>query len=261
VTRELTQLKESILNAAFASREGHIPSALSILDILWVLYNGVMNINPSDPADDTRDRFLLSKGHAALGLYAVLADCGLIDPAELSDFCSFHSRLGGHPERTKIPFVEASTGSLGHGFPIAVGVAMGLKIRQNSARVYTLCGDGECNEGTIWEAAMLAAHHKLDNLCCIVDHNHSTDRALDIGNLEAKFAAFGWHAVTIDGHDHSAIRTALAAQCSGSSRPFAIIAKTVKGKGFQTMEGNPAWHHKSPTSDELADLVKELYAQ
>src|SRR3989344_6217204 len=171
-------LKKTIIKMATAKGEGHIPSAISILDILWVLYDKILDITPKNITTITRDRFILSKGHASMGLYVILAKKGFIKTRSLRDFGKFESELGGHPDRNKVRGVEASTGSLGHGMPMAVGLALGMKINKQKHRVYVIIGDGECNEGTIWESIKLAAHHKLSNLYCIVDHNHSGDRAL-----------------------------------------------------------------------------------
>lgn len=238
------------------SNEGHIPSALSILDLLWVLYDRVLNITPETVNNHDRDIFILSKGHASLGLYAVLAKKGFISSESLDDFCKFKSDLGGHPDRTKISGVEASTGSLGHGLPIAVGVALGSKIKKQKNKVYVIVGDGECNEGTIWESAFLASNHKLNNLCCIVDYNHSGDRALKLGNLEEKFKSFGWMTASVDGHDQKKIYQALIKK--SLNKPIAIIARTIKGYGCKIMENNPEWHHKSPNREELDIILKEL---
>jgi len=252
----INKMKRAIVTAATNARDGHIASAFSILDILWVLYDRVLQIDPSDPDKFDRDRFILSKGHGALGQYAVLSEKGFFPKSVLEAFGGFDSPLGGHPDRNKVPGVEASTGSLGHGFPMAVGVAMALKIQQRPYRVYTLIGDGECNEGTVWESALLAAHHKLRNLCCVVDYNHSTDRALLVGDMEGKFSAFGWESCTIDGHEHEQINNALAHQ--PEDRPYVIIANTIKGYGCRRMRNNPEWHHKVPSIEELAEILKEL---
>jgi transketolase len=249
-------MKRDIVTAASRAGEGHIASAFSILDLLWVLYDRVLRINPTMPDHEERDRFILSKGHASLGLYAVLARKGFFPSEEMLGFAGLESRLGGHPHRTKLPGVEASTGSLGHGLPMAVGMALGLKIKGSSARVYALIGDGEANEGAIWEAALLAPHHKLDNLCCIVDYNHSTDRALGMGDLEAKFKAFGWTTSAVDGHDHGDIVRGLGNTSTG--KPLAVIAHTIKGRGCARMENQPAWHHRAPSSDEQAEMLEEL---
>lgn len=253
---KIHQLKKYILQACFNSKEGHIPSAFSILDILYVLYNSILKVDPANPNDISRDRFFLSKGHASLGLYAILADRGFFAIEELDSFGKFSSMLGGHPDCNKIPGVEASTGSLGHGLPIATGVAMALKIQNNAASVYVIVGDGECNEGTIWETALLAANHNLNNLTCIVDYNHSNDRALLLGDLSEKFKSFGWNTLEVEGHNHDALIKNL--NLKHQSKPTAIIANTIKGKGIKVMENNPAWHHKTPTELELQEMLKEL---
>lgn len=253
----MNKLKQQIIKSVAAVGEGHIPSAFSILDILWVLYNRVLNIDPADPKNINRDRFVLSKGHSSVGLYAVLADRGFFDRKALEDFAKFDSFLGGHPDRNKVPGVEASTGSLGHGFPMAVGMALGLKINKNAARVFTLIGDGEANEGTVWESALLAAHHHLDNLYCIVDHNHSTDRALLVDNLVKKFESFGWETIMVDGHDQEAIYKALSS-ASLFGRPKAIVAATIKGRGIKAMENNASWHHRAPNTAEADQFLLEL---
>lgn len=252
----LRRVREQIIVCSTKNREGHIPSALSILDILFVLYQRVLHIDPANPKDPKRDRFVLSKGHASLGLYAMLAERGFFPHKELDCFASYEGMLGGHPDYNKIPGVEASTGSLGHGFPISVGMALGEKIKKSNVRVFVLIGDGEANEGSVWEAALLAAHHNLSKLTCIVDYNHSTDRALCMGDLQKKFEAFGWRSLTIDGHDHAQIFSALNTQ--DADRPTAVIAQTVKGKGCRTMENNPAWHHQFPTAEELPNLLEQL---
>ena len=248
--QQLHELRRTIAEASSHAGEGHVPSALSILDLLWVEYTLVMA--EQEAAGKAIDTFILSKGHASLALYVVLASQGTIVPEWLSDFGSYSSPLGGHPDSRQIPGVVASTGSLGHGLPIGVGMALGKRIQGQQGRVVVLIGDGEANEGTVWESALLAGHHNLNNLVCIVDHNHSTDRALRVDSLTAKFEAFGWTAVEIDGHDHSAILQALMAP-SGSG-PRAVIAQTIKGKGIAQMENNPAWHHASPSAADLAEM-------
>ncbi len=253
---EINELRRSIIESAFHAGEGHIASALSILDILYVLYDSILNIDPKDLTNPTRDRFFLSKGHASLGLYAVLAQNGFIDKEEMKTFGRFRSVLGGHPDRNKIPGVEASTGSLGHGLPMAIGTALGLKIKNLKSKVFAIIGDGEANEGTIWESALLGSHHKLDNLCVIVDYNHSTDRALDMGDIGRKFESFGWDSINVDGHNHNELKEALAKKHSG--KPLVIIAKTVKGRGIKMMEHNPEWHHKSPSVEELNKILNEI---
>lgn len=251
----MRDLRARIIEAASISREGHIPSALSILDILWVLYDRVLNVTPLTIHSKSRDRFVLSKGHASLGLYAVLAEKGFFPRYALESFGAFESFLGGHPDTNKVPGVEASTGSLGHGFPIAVGMALGLRIQHSPARVFCIVGDGECNEGTIWEGVALAAHHKLGSLSCIVDYNHSTDRALALGDIGSKFASFGWAVRNVDGHDHAALYQALTWR---PGPPVCIVANTIKGHGCRPMENDPAWHHRSPTASELPQLLGGL---
>jgi len=253
---KIKALKRQIVQASAIAGEGHIASAFSILDILWVLYDKILKVTPLTCNDDNRDRFILSKGHASLGLYAVLAEKNFFSASNLNDFCRYDSCLGGHPDRNKVNGVEASTGSLGHGFPMAVGIALALKINNINSRTFAIIGDGECNEGTIWESALLAAHHGLANLYGIIDYNHSTDRALSVGDLTHKFTSFGWLTKTIDGHDHQAIYQSL--QPDPDLRPKMIIANTVKGQGAKTMADNPAWHHKAPNPEELKTLLGEL---
>jgi transketolase len=254
--QHMIHLKRKIIEVSTACNEGHIPAAFSILDILWVLYDRVLGITPKTLDDPDRNRFILSKGHAAIGLYVVLVEKGIMDSLHLGRFGKFDSILGGHPDRTKVPGIEASTGSLGHGFPIAAGLAFGAKIKKTSSKVYAIVGDGECNEGTIWETAMFAAHRELDNLYCIVDQNHSGDIALRPGDIRRKFESFGWHAVSIDGHDQEKIYDALTQHVP--SKPIAVIAETIKGKGCKIMENNPEWTHKYPKPEELEALLQTL---
>ncbi len=254
--RIVKAMKRKILEMSARAKEGHIPSAFSILDILWVLYDRVMVCDAGNRSAAGKDRFILSKGHASLALYAVLAEKNFFPPSMLDGFAGYDSPLGGHLDRNKIPGVEASTGSLGHGFPMGVGLAMGLRIQKKAGRVYALIGDGEANEGSVWEAALLAAHHKLTNLCCVIDYNHSTDRALRLGDMAEKFRAFGWEARSVDGHDHEALFHALSDLCPTS--PTVVIANTIKGSGCAMMENEPAWHHRFPTEAELGEMLKEL---
>jgi len=246
------KLKARIVSAAFNAKEGHVPSALSILDIVWVLYNKVMKFKESSSGSD---RFVLSKGHASLAIYAVLEELKVIPEAYLDEFCGYSSALGGHPDSQKVPSIEASTGSLGHGMPMALGMALAAKIKKTGNKIFCVVGDGECNEGTIWETALLASHHRLSNFVCIVDYNHSTDRALNLGDIASKFSAFGWEAITINGHDHCALYDALTRRVD---TPLVVVCETVKGNGIQRMEGQPAWHHRSPSKDELNEILEEL---
>ncbi len=251
----MKHLKEKIIRYATKTQEGHIPAAFSILDILWVLYDKVLKVTPKTWKNPGANRFVLSKGHASIGFYMVLAEKGFIKEKEFHTYGSFKSILGGHPDRLKVPGVEASTGSLGHGFPMAVGMALGAKIKKEKSKIYTIVGDGECNEGTVWESAMLAAHHKLNNLYCIVDQNHSGDGALSPFDIRKKFEAFGWHAVSINGHDQKAIYHALTLK---SDKPVAVIAETIKGNGAKIMENSAEWTHKYPAPEQLEEIVANL---
>jgi transketolase len=233
-----------IVDLSYKSREGHIPSSLSILNILDVLYGKILN---------KEDHFILSKGHASLGLYVILEKYGLLEE-DLDTFCQFNSKLGGHPSN-KLNNITASTGSLGHGLPISIGLAIGEKIKNTNNRVFTIIGDGESNEGTIWESAILAAEHKLKNLCCIIDHNKSNNRAINTDDVLAKFTSFNWHCIEIDGHDETQIEKALRIK---SDRPIFIMANTIKGKGIKRMENNHEWHHKSPNDEEYKSIINEL---
>jgi len=239
------KLIKRIVEVCRNSNEGHIPSSLSILDILLVLYKNFILEN--------KNHFILSKGHASLGLYSVLEYFNLLEEP-LDNFCKFDSKLGGHPSN-KIKNVESSTGSLGHGLPIAVGMALGEKINKSDKKVYVIIGDGESNEGTIWESALLASNHKLNNLYCILDYNHSNDRALIIGDMKKKLESFDWECVEIDGHNHEEIFNSLTIE---SDKPIFIIANTIKGKGCDIMENNPEWHHKMPNEDEYLKIINNL---
>jgi len=248
-------LKQQIVMMAYNAGGGHIPSALSILPIVSALYNGVM---------EPDDRFVLSKGHGCLALYAVLAEKGLITQEHLTNYAKYGSILGGHPDRKKVPGVLCSTGSLGHGLPQAVGIALAKKIKGEAGRVYCLVGDGECNEGSVWEAALVASHHKLDNLTIIVDYNHSTDRAIDLGDLGKKFGAFGFFVYnkieTINlAFEPSVLSFSLrhGLRSIAIDGPVAVIINTKKGDGCQRMS-DPAWHHRAPTAAELEEILKEL---
>jgi transketolase len=252
----MKSLRTNILKVSSESGEGHVPSALSILDIIFVLYNEFIGSTKDSSVAARENRFILSKGHASLALYAVLHHFGKLSEEDLYSFAKFESKLGGHPDRNKIQEVECSSGSLGHGLPQGVGLAMALRITESAGHVYVLIGDGEANEGTIWESALLASNHDLENLTCIVDNNQSSVRAVDMGKLADKFAAFGWKTIEVNGHDHEAIRQALVAREAG--KPVAIIAHTIKGYGILSMESNPSWHHRSPTSEELTQLLGEI---
>ena len=234
-----------ILKLAQKGKEGHVPSSLSILDIIETLYKNFITKNKFD-------KFVLSKGHGSLALYVVLEKYKITK--NLDTFCSFKSNFGGHPDKNKIRGVESSTGSLGHGFPFASGIALAKKIKNQKGKVFCLIGDGECNEGTIWETCMIASHHKLDNLICIIDKNKSTDRALIVDDLKKKFSAFGWDAHVINGHKESLLIKTINKQ---KKRPLVIIANTTKGKGVFFMENNPEWHHKKIDDQAINKFILE----
>lgn len=248
INKDLIKL---VIDTAYNAREGHIPSSLSVLDILDVLYSNC-NINPLN-IDDNRDRIILSKGHASLAHYVILAKNNFFPLSELENFAKYNSILGGHADRNKVPGIECSAGSLGHGFPIAVGIALGLKIKKSNAKVYVIIGDGECNEGTIWESALLVAHHKLNNLSCIIDYNHSNDRALKIGDIVNKFNSFGWFGFKINGHDSYDIKNAIEVV---ANKPIAIVAETIKGYGIEFMQNNPEWHHKILDKEKYEEIMQ-----
>jgi len=243
-----------IIDAAVKNKEAHIPSSLSVLDIIYVLYKDILDIDSILKEQNDRDRFILSKGHAASGLFAILDHFNMLRYSDNSK-CKYNSILTVHPIDS-IKYIEAATGSLGHGLPIAVGMAMGYKIQNYSHSIYTIIGDGECNEGIIWEAALLASHHKLNNLYCILDYNHSGDNAIKLDSLLEKFKAFNWKCIEIDGHNINSIKSSLT---TISNKPIFILANTIKGKGCNIMEKNSMeWHHKYPSEEIYQSILKEL---
>jgi len=243
---------------------GHTGGSLSCIDILNVLYNRVLRVSPETASDPDRDRYVQSKGHSVEALYVVLADRGFFPDKELDTLCQYQSHFVGHPTR-HVPGVEQNTGALGHGLPFAAGVAIAGKLDRKNHRVFVLLGDGELAEGSNWEAAMAAAHHDLDNLIAIVDHNtlQITGRTRDVccnEPLDEKFRAFGWDVRTVDGHSLSQLSDVLAPARAPEGRPLAIIADTVKGKGVSFMEDVAKWHHGVPSDSEYAAAMKELDA-
>lgn len=252
-------LRLNVVEMSYRARTAHLASALSIIDILVVLYSDVIDLK-SGPIDISRDRFILSKGHAASALYAVLAWKGVIPKSELDAFGEKGSLLEEHP-CPKLNGIEAATGSLGHGLPIGNGMALSALIKKIKYRVFVLMGDGECNEGSVWEGAMFAAQHKLNNLTAIVDFNKwqatgRIDKTLKFGTLSKKWESFGWNAIDIDGHNHKDLKKAL--QEFDGERPTVIIAHTTKGRGISFMEDNNNWHYRSPNEQELAMARAEL---
>lgn len=255
-------LRRQIVDMVVEGHDGHIPSAFSILDIVTHLYNNVLRFDPARPDWDERDFFILSKGHGCLALYVNLHRHGFVSDSDIRLFCKEGGILGEHPDMTKVPGVEASTGSLGHGFSFAVGVALGLKIRHRSNRVFVLVGDGECHEGTVWEAAHVAYNYMLGNMCVIVDWNQSGMQLLPNDDLPAKWRAFGWNTLVIDGHDEKQIGDAfgvmLSTQTGVPAIPTAIVAHTIKGKGVPMLEGHGRWHHRIPDAEEYSQIMEFL---
>ena len=259
------KVRRNILKMIHNAKSGHPGGSLSGADILTVLYEKSLNIPVewnTNPDFDSRDRFILSKGHASPLLYAILAQHGVIKESELMTFRKINSRLQGHPARGYIPGVEASTGSLGQGLSVGCGIAMGLKLDNNPAKVVVYMGDGELQEGSCWEAFMQAAHRNLNNLIAIIVRNRlqidgNTEDVMAIGNAAEKIGAFGWNTRVIDGHNIEEIFIAIE-QAKLSDKPFAIIANTVKGKGVSFMENQAGWHGKAPNDEQLAQALKEL---
>ena len=271
-TTKLEMLKEKALNIRLGALEGihaassgHPGGSLAIADILAYLYFAEMNVDPANPKDENRDRLVLSKGHTAPALYAALAEKGFFDKDILKTLRKFGSILQGHPDMKHIPGIDRSTGSLGQGFSAACGIALAGKIDGKDYRVYSILGDGESEEGQIWEAAMFGAHYKLDNLVAIVDNNglQIDGKVTEVMNptpLDEKFAAFGWNVINIDGHDFDRIADALASARAVKGKPTAIIAKCVKGKGVSYMEDQVGWHGSAPKDDQYEQAVVELKA-
>jgi transketolase len=261
--QKAAQLRGQVVQMSHAAQAAHLASSLSCCDVLAAAYWHVLNIDPSQPKDPLRDRFILSKGHAAAALYSALAFKGFFPLAELNTFCEDGGRLAEHPPANILPGVEAATGSLGHGLPIGCGMALAGRIRGEAFRVYALLSDGENNEGSVWEAAMFAAAQKLENVCVIVDYNkwQATARSNDtlmLSPLRDKWAAFGWDAVEIDGHDVATLARLMMNVPNGSGKPVALIAHTIKGKGVSFMEDDNNWHYRAPTADEVVKAHKEL---
>ena len=257
-------LRRACVEAMEGGGRGHLPSALSLIEILRVLYDDVMRFRPEQPDWLERDRCILSKGHGCLGLYAVLADKGFFPSAELLTYCKRDSILGGHPERDKVPGVEASTGALGHGLGIGVGMALAARIQKRDSKIFVVTGDGEINEGSVWESAMCAGKHGLDNLSVLIDYNKlqsygSTYEVQDLEPLADKWRAFGFAVAEVDGHDVADLQRVLSHQPMEVGKPAAVICHTVKGKGIAHIEHVASWHHKSKISaEELAELYNAL---
>ena len=255
MTPECRETRKHILNIAHKSGHGHIPTCFSVVEVMHAVYS-TMNHNPQNPKWDRRDIFILSKGHAALGLYCVLARHGYFDIKDVETFGACGARFGCHTDRKRLPGVEASTGSLGHGIGLAVGMALAFKIKKSMQRVYVLIGDGESNEGSVWEAIMVAANLSLNNLTIIYDDNRSHGRGLQIPNPTQRLEAFGCSVEKIDGHDIDALKSAFQTQ---NNNVRAVVANTEKGYGCKLLIDNHyEWHRKSPDEKQLEILMKEL---
>jgi transketolase len=264
---ELTakKLRREILQMIHNAKSGHPGGALSSVEILTVLFTKYLKYCADcdkNPEYKNRDRFILSKGHASAALYAIMAHCGYFKEDELLTFRKLGSKLQGHPSSRLLQGIEISTGSLGQGLSIGCGMALGLRLDKINSKVYVYLGDGEIEEGNVWEAAMNASHNKLNNLIAFIDRNKlqidgSTEIVKSVGDVNAKFKAFGWNTTEIDGHNISEISNAIE-KAQQSDKPFAIIANTIKGKGVSFMENNAGWHGKAPNDEELENALKEL---
>ena len=253
---DLKNLRKEIGEMVYKSGEGHLPSAFSILEVLYVLYKDFLKYDTKNPNSKDRDFFILSKGHGSQALYAVLSHFNFFEKNILSSFCKKDSILGGHPDRNKVPGVEVSTGSLGHGLPIGIGIALSLKISNKPNRVFVLIGDGESEEGTIWESTRIAKNLELDNLTVILDKNNSQEYSYNY-DYKKIWESFGWFSLEIDGHNLEEINSALK-ETSNIKCPKIIIANTIKGKGVSFIENNKEWHHKSPNEEEYKKILDEL---
>lgn len=253
-------LRRSVVSALKSARRGHFGSACSVIEILRVLYDDVLRYDSACPDWPQRDRCILSKGHGCLALYALLADKGFFPQDELGKFCSMEGILGGHPDANKVPGVEASTGALGHGLSIGIGMALNARHVGSPSRVFVVLGDGECNEGSVWEAAMCAAKHKLTNLFAVVDYNKhqsygSTREVQDLEPFADKWRSFGFAVREVEGHDVDALRSVFRSVPFEADRPGAVICHTTKGKGVRFAENNMQWHHKNKVSDAEVDAL------
>lgn len=261
--KKAVDVRKGIVTAVHAAKSGHPGGSLSAADIFTYLYFAEMNIDPGDPKAENRDRFVLSKGHVAPGLYSVLANRGYFPVEDLETLRHTGSYLQGHPDMKHIPGVDMSSGSLGQGFSAAVGMALGAKMQGKDYRTYCLCGDGEIQEGQIWEAAMFAGHRKLDNLVLIVDNNNLQidGKISDVCSpypIDEKFKAFNFHVINVNGNDFDELKAAFDEAKTVKGMPTAIVAKTTKGKGVSFMEDNAGWHGKAPNDEEYAIAMEEL---
>ncbi|MDB9773760.1 transketolase [Candidatus Pelagibacter sp.] len=253
-------LRSLVVDCLFGGGRGHMGSAMSLIEILRVLYDKILNFNPKKPKDENRDRMILSKGHGCLALYALLADKKFFNKNTLTTASRFNSILGGHPEYGKVPGVEASTGALGHGPAIGAGMAMAAKLKKQKHKIYVIVGDGEINEGSFWETSMIASKHKLENLHVIIDYNKiqsygRTKEVLDLEPLKDKLKSFGYNVAELNGHNVSKLYNYFKRIKKNKNKPTALICHTIKGKGFPFAENNPRWHHKNFFTKEEILLI------
>ena len=256
-------VRKNALTAVYNAASGHPGGSLSIADVLTLLYFEVMNVDPKNPKMENRDRFVLSKGHTAPALYGVLAERGFIPKEDIQTFRNVNSYLQGHPDMNKVPGVDMSTGSLGQGVSVAGGMALSAKLDNKDYRVYSILGDGEIEEGQVWDQAMFAAHYKLDNFTIFVDNNGlqidgDIAEVMNPNPIDEKFKAFGWHVIVTEAHDFEKLLAAIEEAKATKGKPTAIIMKSVKGKNVSFMENNPAWHGAAPKEDEYNQAIAEL---
>lgn len=259
------RIRRRALEMTSAARSSHIGSVFSMADIVAVLYASVLRVDPERPDWPDRDRFILSKGHAGAGIYAALAETGFFADEALAEYYADGSRFGGHVSHRGIPGVELSTGSLGHGLGVGCGLAYAARLRRRPSRVFALLSDGECDEGSTWEAAQFAGHHRLGRLTAIVDYNKiqslkGTEQTLGLEPFAAKWRSFRWQIAEVDGHDPAALSEALSRARAADDRPLCVIAHTVKGKGVSFMENSVLWHYRFAAGEELAAALRELAA-
>lgn len=256
------ELRKSVLDIIYEAKTGHIGGDFSVMDILVTLYYKHMNITPELTEDPNRDYFILSKGHCVEALYAVLSDLGFFPREDLTTYSKFKTNYIGHPNN-KIKGIEMNSGSLGHGLSVSVGIALGIKLNQGANRVYTVLGDGELAEGSVWEGAMAAGHYKLDNLCAVIDRNRlqisgGTEEVMSQDDLLLRWSSFGWHVISAKGNEIHSLDHAFEEAKATKGRPTMIIADTTKGYGVSFMENNAAWHHRVPTEQEYLQATEEL---
>lgn len=259
------KVRKNALTAVYSASSGHPGGSLSIADVLTLLYFEVMNVDPKNPKDPNRDRFVLSKGHCAPALYGTLAERGFIPVEDMKTFRNVSSYLQGHPDMNKVPGIDMSTGSLGQGVCVAGGMALAAKLDKKDYRVYSVLGDGELEEGQVWEQAMFAPHYKLDNLTIFVDFNGlqidgDITQVMNPTPIDKKFEAFGWHTIVTDAHDFEKLSAAIDEAKATKGKPTAIIMKSVKGKNVSFMENNPAWHGAAPNEEQYNQAISELDA-